>query len=224
MDAMTYSYAIEQFLGAVAPFKGLPRAARQELAGVSVERHFQKGETVFREGQPSQSIWVLKSGRVHLVHHLVSGRLSTTCMIVPNELFCCLPALDQQAYPATAIAAEASVVVQIPTARVHALMAQQPAFTERVLCTVCERIRQIEFTGCRAQDPVEQRVAQALLTLQKKFGTTLPLTRQELADLVGTTVETTIRTLSHFQRKGWLRSGRGKIELLKPAALQQFLQ
>ncbi len=221
---MTYSYAIEQFLGTVAPFKGLRRSALQELATVSVERRFEKGETIFREGQPSQSIWLLKVGRVHLVHHLMSGRLSTTCVIVPNELFCCLPALDQQAYPATAVAAEESMVVQVPTARVHALMTQQPAFTERILCTVCERMRQIEFKGCRAQDSVEQRVAQALLTLQKKFGTTIPLTRQEIADLVGTTVETTIRTLSHFQEQGWLRSGRGKIELLTPTALQQILQ
>lgn len=221
---MTYSHAIEQFLGMVSPFKGLPLSARQELATVSVERRFEKGETIFREGQPSQSIWLLKAGRVHLVHHLVSGRLSTTCVIVPNELFCCLPALDQQAYPATSVAAEPSIVVQVPTARVHALMAQHPAFTERVLCTVCERMRQIEFKGCRAQDSVEQRVAQALLTLQKKFGSTIPLTRQEIADLVGTTVETTIRTLSHFQEQGWLRSSRGKIELLAPAALQQILQ
>ena len=66
-------------------------------------------------------------------------------------------------------------------------------------------------------------MAQALLALRKKFGDSIPLTRQEIAELAGTTVETVIRTVSRFQREGWVRSGRGKLQLLDPDALQRLL-
>ena len=71
-------------------------------------------------------------------------------------------------------------------------------------------------------DPVERRVAQALLALRKKFGDSIPPTRQEIAELAGTTVETAIRTISRFQQEGWVRSNRGKVHLLQPDSLSRL--
>jgi CRP/FNR family transcriptional regulator len=71
-------------------------------------------------------------------------------------------------------------------------------------------------------DAVDRRLAQALLTLSKKFGATVPLTKHELAELAGTTVETTIRILSRWKRAGLLGSTRGSTTIVKPEPLQRL--
>lgn len=103
-------------------------------------------------------------------------------------------------------------------------MAASPAFAQQTLCLFCERLRQVEHKSCMIYDTAEARLAQVLLTLSKKFGPTIPLTRNELADIAGTTPETAIRTLSRFKAKGFISSSRGKTTLLKPDKLSDFLQ
>jgi len=98
-------------------------------------------------------------------------------------------------------------------------MGKSPSFMRETFCIFGERLRQVEAKTCLIHDPVEKRVAATLLSLQRKFGKIIPLTRQEVAELAGTTVETTIRTISRFKKEGWIRSTRGKIELLNPQRL-----
>lgn len=207
------------FLKQAELFKNLPSKERERLASRSSERTYTKGQTVFHEGHPSDSVWLVMEGRVHLLHYLSGGRVQTTCVMVPGETFCCLPALDRGTYPATAVAATKAKVLQIPSRVFHELMRSSPTMLQETLCLFCSRLRQVEAKGCLAQDTVEERIAQALLTLKKKFGDTIPLTRQEIAELVGTTVETAIRTLSRFEKAGWIHSARGKVGLLKPERL-----
>lgn len=219
---MSRRHDLELFLKGVDLFRNVSAKDRQWLASYAREKSFTKGETIFLEGRPSDSVWLVKEGRVHLLHYLSEGRAQTTCVMTPGESFCCLPTLDRGDYPATAVAATRASVLQIPTRIFHELMGKSPAMLQDTLCVFGSRLRQVEAKGCMVHDPVERRVAQALLTLQKKFGQTIPLTRQEVADLVGTTVETVIRTISRFQKEGWIRSTRGKIQLLKPDALIQL--
>jgi len=220
---MSRRYGVELFLKQAEIFKHLAAPGRERVVSLSNERTYTKGETIFHEGQPSENVWLVMEGRVHLVHYRAGGRVQTTCVMTPGESFCCLPALDRGAYPATAVAATKAKVLQIPTSLLHELMQHSPTLLKETLCLFCNRLRQVEAKGCLAHDPVEQRIAQALLTLQKKFGNTIPLTRQEIAELVGTTVETAIRTISRFQQEGWVRSARGKLELLEADALKQLL-
>ncbi len=72
-------------------------------------------------------------------------------------------------------------------------------------------------------DSVERRLVQALLTLSKKFGATIPLTKHELSELASTTVETTIRVLSQLKKQGILTSSRGSTTITKPAQLAKLL-
>ena len=213
---------MEQFLADLELFKRLTTAERKRLAAAARETRYAKGETVFHQGDPAESVCVVKAGRVHLMKFLDGGQASTTCVMTQGEIFCCLPALDRQPYPADAIAAADSVVVRIPTRVFHELLQQNPAFLEASLCTFCDRLRQVEDKSCMAYDSVERRLAQALLTLSKKFGPTIPLTKHELAELANTTVETTIRILSHFKKQGLVRSSRGSTTIAKPDALQRL--
>jgi CRP/FNR family transcriptional regulator len=213
---------MERFLANVEPFQRLSPAERQRLAAVSREKRYAKGETVFRAGEPAEAVCVVKEGRVHLMKFLEGGQASTTCVMTPGETFCCLPALDRKPYPVDAIAADDSIVVRIPTSAFHALMQKNPGFLQDSLCLFCDRLRQVEHRSCMAYESVEQRLAQALLTLSKKFGPTIPLTKHELAELANTTVETTIRVLSQLKKQGILKSSRGSTTIAKPDQLQRL--
>ena len=211
---------MEQFLDTVELFKRLPSPERKRLARTTQEKRYEKGETVFREGQPAEAVWVVKSGRIHLMKFLADGKASTTCVMKSGEPFCCLPALDGKPYPVDAMAAIDSVVVRIPLSAFHQAMNRSAAFTHETLCLFCDRLRQVEHKSCMIYEPAEARLAQVLVGLMKKFGQTIPLTRQELAEVAGTTHETAIRTLSHFKQQGLIRSVRGKTTIVQPDKLQ----
>ena len=219
---MPRRHDLELLLKQVEIFRHLHAKNRQRLASLSHERTYAKGETIFHEGRPSDSVWLTIEGRVHLIHHQAEGRVQASCVMTPGETFCCLPALDRGAYPATAVAATPSRVLQIPSRIFHELMGESPNLLQETLCVFGSRLRQVELKACLVHDPVERRIAQTLLALHKKFGDSIPLTRQEVAELAGTTVETAIRTISRFQQEGWVRSSRGKIQLLKPDTLTQL--
>jgi CRP/FNR family transcriptional regulator len=219
---MTRRLDLELVLKKSVLFGSLTGKERQKMAALSHERMFDRGETIFEEGHPSDSVWLGMEGRVHLLHHLSDGRIQTTCVMSPGETFCCLPALDRGAYPATAVAATRVKVLQIPSGLFHEIIGKNPTMLKETLCVFGGRLRQVEAKGCMLHDPVECRIAQALLALQKKFGETIPLTKQEVADLVGTTVETAIRTISRFQKEGWVRSLRGKIQILNAEQLSRI--
>ena len=212
--------AMERLLAGVEPFKRLTPVERGRLLATAREKHLAKGETLFQAGQPSDAVWVVKTGRVHLMKFLPDGKASTTCVMTPGEPFCCLPALDQKAYPADAIAAVESVVIRIPQHAFHDAMQRSALFMQGALCLFCDRLRGVEEKSCMVYESAEQRLAQVLLGLTKKFGATVPLTRQELAEITGLTLETTIRTLSRFKRQGLIRSVRGQTTILKSDALQ----
>jgi CRP-like cAMP-binding protein len=154
---------------------------------------------------------------------LADGKVSTTCVMTAGEPFCCLPALDRKQYPVDAVAAEDSVLVRIPLEAFHQAMARSQPFAQQTLCLFCDRLRQVEHKSCMVYESAERRLAQVLLTLAKKFGSTVPLTRQELAEIAGTTHETAIRTLSRFGKQGLIKSSRGKTVILHPEKLSALL-
>lgn len=213
---------MDRFLETIALFQQLPVPERERLAAVSCNKRYAKGETVFRTGEPAEAVCIVKEGRVHLMYYLESGQASTTCVMTAGEVFCCLPALDGQPYPVDAIAAVDSVVVRIPTSAFHALLQRHPTFLRETLCLFCARLRQVEHKGCLVYESVERRLAQTLLTLSKKFGSTIPLTKHELAELANTTVETTIRVLSHLKQEGIVRSSRGSTTITKRQQLERL--
>ena len=215
---------MDRFLASIEPFKRLSAPEQKRLVETAREKRYAKGETIFQAGEPSDAVWVVKTGRVHLMKFLADGKASTTCVMTPGEPFCCLPALDRQPYPVDAIAAVETVVVRIPQDAFHHAMDGSPAFTQKTLCLFCDRLRQVEHKSCMVYEPAEQRLAQVLVGLSKKFGATIPLTRQELAEIAGTTHETTIRTLSRFKAQGLIRSSRGQTTIVRPRELAELSQ
>lgn len=199
----------------------LPQAERARLAQVARRKRLKKGETLFQAGQPCDTVWVVESGRMQLLSFSDGGRSSSRCLIGPREFFCCLPALDGGPYPADAVASVESTVIGFPRESFVRAMRAVPAFGEAITCLFCQRLRGMEAQGCLAVESVEKRVAEVLISLSRRFGASLPVTRQEVADLAGTTVETCIRVVSRFRERGWVAASRGKLTLRNPQKLRE---
>ncbi len=179
----------------------------RKVAHFSFEKDFRKGETIFVEGASSQIIWFVKQGRVHLEKQYPNGKVSTVCVKAKGDFLCCLPALDRKGYPATAIARERSKLVGIPFEVFSTLVGKWPKFSQRVIALLCGCLREGEaMRAPRVYESAEKRVVKAILILAEKFGPKIPLSRKEVAELSGLTVETTIRMTSRLKKQRLLSS------------------
>ena len=188
----------------------------KRLEALAKEKVFLPGEAVFHEGERARHVWIVKKGWVRLVKQNGLKRQRTVFVLTPDEIFCGISAFDHSNYSATGIAATDSVLLQIPIEAFDDLFEHSPFFARKVLKVCCDRIRHMAEAYCISQAPVETRILHVLKHLQKDFGSILPFTHREIAEMAGTTVETSIRTLSRLKKKGCVRSSRGKIVLLKP--------
>jgi CRP/FNR family transcriptional regulator len=215
----------KQFLAQTHPFKVLPGPELDRLCASAQLKTYDKGETIYSEGDPADSVWVLIKGRIQIFKYTSQGRPLAIESIAPGELFGTLCRLggDGRQYPCTAIASVASDIIQIPDKEFLASYNRFPALVLGV-CSLCsQRLQAVQGLSCANQEPVEKRLAMLLLKLQEKHGTILPFTKRELAEQVGTTVETTIRVMSRLPKKGWITTTRGTLQLKALAPIQKLV-
>jgi len=208
------------YLAGILPFKTLTPDTLTAVARGVEELRYERDQVLFSEGDISDAVFVARSGRVRLQHFRPDGSVRTVCMIGPGETFCCLPAMDAGTNPATAVAAEPSIVYRIPGGAYRELLETRPAFSREALRHFCGRLREAGCEGCSQAEDAGARLAGKILTMVDKFGDVVPLTRKELGELAGTTVETAIRITRDFEERGWLALGRGNLRVLDRAALQ----
>jgi len=215
-------------LARVRPFHGLSDAARREIAARLRPRSVTRDGMVFAAGRPADAICVLAEGRVKVVRETEDGREVILRVIGPGEIFGASGAWGDEAYPATAIAIEDSLVLRMPVAAFSALLLSQPELSTAVIQELGARLREAEDRILELQtERVERRIARVLLRLANKTGVKtaegieigVPLSRQELADLVGATIGTVSRTLSGWDQKGYIVAGRQRVVLTKPHRL-----
>jgi len=212
-------------------FRTLSASERERIAAATREQSAAKGTALFREGQPADSLWAVKDGVIHIVKSGGDGREMVIEVIPPGELFGAVVALENRPYPASAIAAEPSVVWRMPASLARELCQQHPTLRSAILEQVTSRLRGAhDRLRSIALEHVEQRLARMLLTLVEKIGEReggvlqLSVTRQELADMIGTTVETTIRITSKWQQAGIVTSSRHHLGLVDPTALRRIAE
>jgi len=215
---------VAAFLRQRPVFAGLPAREIEELATVAVEESHRVRAYIFLESDPSRWFYLVKSGHVKIVRHSKTGKDVVLELLGPGEVFGGVAVIEKRPYPAAAQATEPTVVVKIPAGPVIALADRHPAFIKEMALMIGRRLRAAhDSVKSLAVDPVEARLAAALLRLAEREGTrgksgdgvTLPfhLTRQSLADMTGTTVETTIRILSRWLRDGLLVDEGGRLVL-----------
>lgn len=189
------------------------------LLRLGEERPFHRGERLIEEGDPPAVLGVVREGRVRIARLGADGRDLTLHLVLPGEAFGVIPALDQAPYPASVEAITEGRWSRVSSLRFLQALRQDPSLALEALRTFGGRIRHLIQVGHEnLTAPVPNRLAARLLELAAG-GAEVRVTRRELADLVGTTVETAIRTTRRWERQGWLTLGRGRITLRDVNAL-----
>ncbi|HYT31167.1 MAG TPA: Crp/Fnr family transcriptional regulator, partial [Thermoanaerobaculia bacterium] len=198
------------------PFDAIPilgslkaedRAALSPLCELSA---YEKGATIFQEGDPAERIHFLFVGKVKIVKAGPDRDLILE-ILGPGEPVGAVAVFEGRPFPATAIALEPSGVISIPERAFFQLIEKRPEITRRLLAGLTMRLMSVNRRMADMTGSVEYRAARLFATLADRMGqkqsngavfVPLPLSRQEIADLVGTTIETAIRVMSRWQKEG----------------------
>jgi len=189
----------------LATLKGEDRAAVEPLCRM---RGYEKGEVIFREGESADRIHFIYAGRVKIVKAAGSRDIIIE-LLGPGEPVGAVAAFERQPFPATAIAIEPSGIVSIPEPEFFQLLEKRPEMTRSLLGGLTMRLMMVNKRLADMTGSVETRAARFFLTLAERLGTPrdegvlipLVLSRQELADLLGTTLETAIRLMSRWHKE-----------------------
>lgn len=191
---------------------------------------FATGAFVFLEGDPADRLWVVQTGQVKIVKYSADGQENLLEVIMPGEMFGGAGILFPT-HPATAVAMTDAEVLSLDRAEYLQMVRQCPELALRIIGILGERLRAAMHMRALSTDRVDTRLAHILLKLCAKLGERtdrgmkidLPLSRQDLADMAGTTIETTIRIMSRFRKEGLvLTEPGGYIVVLDEARLRQL--
>ena len=216
------------FLSGVRLCGSLPPDVLAAAAARTRVKRADRGDFVFLEGEPAASLNVLAEGRVKVIRETDEGREIILRLIGPGEIFGAAGGWGEATYPATAAVQENAVVLQLPADAFADLVAEHPPFAQAVIRELGARLRDAEARIRDLQaERVERRIARALLRLANKTGVKtaegieigVPLSRQDLAEMAGTTLSTASRTLSGWDQQGIVAAGREKVTIRRPHQL-----
>jgi CRP-like cAMP-binding protein len=193
------------------------------LADLAIERRFQAGESIFWEGDSPEWFYFVAEGSVKVVKHSSQGKEFIIAFFGPGEMFGEVAVFEGKSYPATAQAVTGTEVLGIKRTDFSAFLTSRPQVALRIINILGGRLRDAQSRlRDLAGERVEQRIASTLVMLSLKLGPTLPFTRQEIADMVGTTTETAIRVMSQLKNRGIIRSIRGKVTITDEQKLRRL--
>lgn len=215
-------------LASVPVFRGLDETALDAALEVAAPRFVAKNDTMFEQGDKAETFYVLVDGRLKVSQTTQAGQQVVIRYIGPGEFFGCVAVSGQTDYPGTATAVMDSVALGWDAAASKALMERFPKFAMNALSTMGSRVQEAHSRLRElATEQVEQRVARAVLRLAQQAGQKVqegvriefPLTREDIAQMTGTTLHTVSRILSRWEDDGVISSGRQQIIIRKPHAL-----
>lgn len=208
-------------------FAALPPKEVHALEPAVHEEAYRPRDYIFMEGDPARWCCIVRTGRVKILKHSRTGKDVVLEIVGPGEPFGGVAVIEKRPYPASAQTTETSVIVKIPQEPFVALAERYPSLIKEMALMIGRRLRDAHASvKSLAVDPVEARLAATLLRLARegakvRQGTALPfhLTRQSLADMTGTTVETTIRIIGRWLKDGLVLDEGGRFVLKDVEAL-----
>ena len=208
-------------LGQSLIFSSLNEAELVELAGMAIERGFSSNEFIFWDGDAPDWFYIIAEGKVKVLKHSSLGKEFIVAFFGPGEMFGEVAVFENKPYPASAQAVAETRVLGIKREDLLSFLARHPQVVLRIINVLGSRLRDAQNRlRDLAGERVEQRIARTLFMLSSKLGSTLPFTRQEIADMSGTTAETAIRVMSQLKERGIIRSVRGKTIILDEVKLR----
>jgi len=207
----------------------LPPSERETLAAQTEVRRLAGGEALFHQGDAGERVYLLARGEVKLTQLTAAGEQVIVAILGAGDLFAAAVAFETTRYPVGAEALSACRLLAWHRDLLAALMARYPALSVEATRVISQRMWQLqERYRDLATLSVPVRLARQLGRLAERHGRrrddgsielTVRLTRQDLAELAGTTLYTVSRLLSAWQEKGLVEVGRRRVAILDPAGL-----
>jgi CRP-like cAMP-binding protein len=201
-------------------FAGMAPEALDDVLARAAPLRLSKGEDAFRQGEPAQKFFLLLHGRLRVTRLNPQGQRMVVRFIAPGDMFGVAMAIQVEAYPGTATAAVDSVALAWPNGVWSDLLARHPGLAVKTMQSLGARLQdsQKRILDLSTQQ-VEQRIAGAVLQLARQAGRQtddgvlidFPLSRQDLAEMIGATLHTVSRTLSAWEETGLVECGRQRV-------------
>ena len=223
---------ILETLGKSEVFSSLKKDELNNISNYFEKVTFKNNDIIFNEGDPSDKFYLVAEGSVKIIKHTVMGKDIILEIMSPGDIFGGVAVIDKKPFPASAQAMESTTVIRISRLNLLKIMEDYPTLKLDIVKYFSNKLRDAhEMLKNIATERVERRIASLLLKLSEKVGIDdgdfrridFPLTRQEISEMVGTTVETCIRTMSKFQKKGVIKSSDGRI-MIKVDSIQKYVE
>jgi len=209
-------------------FGELDAAQLERVAQAARQRRLRRDAYLYYQGDPADHLFVLLEGRLKLTQVTPEGHQILLRYVGPGEAFAIPAILGGIDYPTSAQAVEDSLLLAWDRQSMRDLMRQAPALALRALDVVASHVREFQDRIRElSTERVERRIARALLRLARQTGRKveegvlidLPLSRQDLAEMTGTTLFTVSRTLSQWESQGLVIAGRERVTIRFPHGL-----
>ena len=225
------SQEVVELLGRVPVFSTLEQPDLEQIAELAVPRSFAPGEVVFREGDASDTCYVVRSGHARAIRTHGDGRTITLARFGPGDIFGELALFEDERRSATVEAIEPSSVVAVLGPDMRRLLAEHAEISSRLVIALGRRLRETNERLTRQSfQTVQSRVAVVLSQLVDQeladgaSGDVLvTATQADLAQLAGSSRESASRFLAVLERAGVISQGRGRLVVHDPAALKQYV-
>lgn len=208
-----------EVLGSADLFQGLSPAARASIWASAALRQVPPGSVILNQGDEPSQVYVLVSGGVKLGHLTPNGGTIALEYCGPGDVVGCVAVLRPMPYPVTATAIETSVLIGWSAAQIEACFEEHPMLLRNMARIICARVDDLlQRLRELVTEPVEQRVARTLQRVLPVFEgarrageTALPLSRQDIAELTGSTHFTVSRVMSAWEQQGIIESRRQRV-------------
>jgi CRP/FNR family transcriptional regulator, cyclic AMP receptor protein len=223
---------LRDLLRRVPAFETLGENDLQRVAEVAVPRAFGRGEVIFREGDDSETCYVVRTGQARAVREHPDGRTITLARFGPGDIFGELAMFDDEKRSATVECVEDTEVVGILGTDMRRLMREHPDIAPKLVISLGRRLRVAnERLARQSFQTVQSRVAVVLSDLVEQTDTVdesardvlLRITQADIAQLAGSSRESASRFLATLERAGVLTQGRGRIVVHDPGALAGYV-
>ncbi len=219
-----------ELLRSVALFADLEQGELERFSHVAVPRTFPAGTRVFHEGDSSDACYIVKEGSFRVTREHSDGRAITLATLGPGEIFGELAMLDGDSRSASAEALSDGELLALPANDVRSLLARHPEIALKLVAGLVRRLRaaNVRLTKQSFQT-VPSRVAGILAQLSREHASangeevTIRMNQTDLAQLAGTSRESVSRFLAELERAGVVRSGRGRVTVLDPPKLRNYI-
>ncbi|MCJ7703565.1 MAG: Crp/Fnr family transcriptional regulator [Anaerolineales bacterium] len=214
--------------GGAAILQGLDQEAAEFILQAARIRVLDDGAYFFMEEDPAQNAYILLGGKVKLIQVTADGKQVILGYLVPGRVFGIIAVLKKVTFPVSAQAVGRCKALHWDQPGLNRLMEEYPRMALNALRIMAGQIRLFQDTvKDLSTQRVEQRIARAVLRLARQSGRKvedgvlidLPLSRQDLAEMTGTTLYTVSRVFTEWEQHGLVRSKRQQVVILFPHGL-----